>query len=64
MRNPKATTKRQRIQALVDHRIYDRVVLLSQQEVRSESHMTAILIEEALDARGVAHTVEPIAANS
>ncbi len=51
MRNPKATTKRQRVQALVDTTLYSRITTLADSENRSESSMCSILLEEALDAR-------------
>ncbi len=64
MPNPKATSRKQRLQSMVDSGIYDRVLLLAEQEQRSESHMSAILIEEALDSREVPHVDQPKVANA
>jgi hypothetical protein len=51
MTTSNTTLKRQRLQAMVDHRVYQQVALLAEQEVRSASLMASILIEEAIEYR-------------
>lgn len=51
MTTPNTTLKRQRIQAMVDQRLYQQVTQLAEKEVRSASLMAAILIEEAIKNR-------------
>ncbi|KXJ49983.1 MAG: hypothetical protein AXW15_05810 [Neptuniibacter sp. Phe_28] len=56
MTTPNTTLKRQRIQAMVDQRLYQQVTQLAKQEIRSESSMAAILIEEAIKNREALNT--------
>lgn len=56
MTTPNTTLKRQRIQAMVDQRLYQQVTQLAKQEIRSESSMAAILIEEAIKHREALNT--------
>lgn len=64
MTTPKTTAKRVRLQTFLLPAVHQNVIDLSEQEDRNESQMASILIQEALQARGITHDSQPKAANA
>jgi predicted DNA-binding protein len=64
MASSKPNSKSQILSVVLPNEERDRLTALAETEVRSKSKMATILIKEALDARGVSHKDEPIAASA